>query len=62
MKVHRLAENIYRRTVYCRTEERVSFASGSEVGVVMFVTLDNEGEYKLCVLNRYVKLSINVLS
>jgi len=49
MKVHRLAENIYRRMVFCRTDEGMSAVSGSEV-LVMFVKLGSEGEqgYAFC--------------
>jgi hypothetical protein len=47
--VHRLAENIYRRMVFCRTEEGVSVVSGSKVSVI-FVKLESEGEkrYVFC--------------
>jgi len=38
MKVHRRAENVYRRMVFCRTEEGASAVSGSKV-LVMFVKL-----------------------
>jgi hypothetical protein len=60
MRVYRLAENIHRRMPYCRTEVRVSAVSGSEV-LVMFVTFDSEGEYKIWVLKRSANLSMNIL-
>lgn len=51
IKVHRHAENIYiyRRVVFCRTEEGVCVVSGSEV-LVIFVKLDSEGKerYMFC--------------